>query len=265
MAFVFGMVIIFICLALLSIIREFRKAAKEINEVLREDYIDTGKMVILENEFEFIFDDKKYVNVCAYIGNIKDEKYMLKTSWLDDNKELVANIKNNKQEMTSSILGIDDRDMLYRVRNEVSDDILYSVSYGVFCPEEELEKVEEYYNNKENYVWQVEKYIENEGIKTLVSQVDDYYVREIYRMIDEDKIMELECDDIQDECMIIGESKDRAMMYKLNLLKKNDWWYWDEKCMYEGVDNLIIGSVYEVDACKLTVELNEYIDRVVEM
>ena len=183
MAFVFGMVIIFICLVLLSIIREFRKAAKEINEVLREDYIDTGKMVILENEFEFIFDDKKYVNVCAYIGNIKDEKYMLKTSWLDDNKELVANIKKNKKEMTSSILGIDDRDMLYRVRNEVSDDILYSVSYGVFCLEEELEKVEEYYNNKENYVWQVEKHIENEGFKTLVLQVDDYYVREIYGMI----------------------------------------------------------------------------------
>ena len=122
--------------------------------------------------------------------------------------------------MTSSILGIDDRDMLYRVRNEVSDDILYSVSYGVFCPEEELEKVEEYYNNKANYVWQVEKYIENEGIKILVPQVDDYYVREIYRMIDENKTIELECDDIQNECMVIGESIDKAMMYKMNLLKR---------------------------------------------
>ena len=107
MVFVFGMAIIFLSLGLLSIIREFRKAAKEINEVLGEDYIDTGKMVILENESEItyawyteVFDGVPVLERIDSDETFQEEYIDIITQWkasvMEELKEYVNQIRTSK-------------------------------------------------------------------------------------------------------------------------------------------------------------------------
>ena len=238
-----------------------RKLINISNSIYKELYIDTGKMVILENRNKFTYYGKQYARISVGIDGKKEKRFALNTNFMQCDGELISNIKL-KRDFCDLMLGRYNKDNLYRKEGSIENDILYSSMYGIFCSIEEKDKVESYYNNDENYEWKISKYIEDEKWDTYDINLDKKYIKELYKLFKAEKGKDLECSNITNECMIEKVSNDNFLMFEIRLLRNNEHWYCDINNLYEGDDNLLEGCVYVVDACKVSKRLGNYIDEV---
>ena len=179
---------------------------------------------------------------------------------LEIDRELISNIRGGKKSFLNSILRLDNRDMLYRVKSKISNNILFSDNYGMFCPIEEKDIIEEYYEKNANYIWKIFKYINDEEWKIKRLDIDEKYTQEIDLIIASGEKIDLECNDVTDECILCKVSNDNLLNFEMRLIKNNGYWYWDIHKLYEGNENLLDGCIYEINACELSDSLGNLID-----
>ena len=261
-------IIIFILMALVFVLMDvfffiaYKKNQSAVNDVIKEDYFDTGDMIVIEKDLKFEFEGKQFVPLKIEIDRKK--KRSLEFNYVEAEKEAIANIKFRKKPLVFSVYGLEHQDMLYRVKSNISENILFSLFYGMFCPKNEEKIIMDYYKNVENNIWKLFTYKKSHDWKISLLDIDEKYIDEIEMMLKSGEISKLECNNMVNKCAIEKVSSDNVMALKMRLIKNGGQWYWDYDNIYEGPRRLLDDIVYEIKVCELSSGLGNFIDEIIQ-
>lgn len=189
------------------------------NDVLCEDYVDTGTLITWEKNYEsFIYDDERYVKV-----EFDEELFWYETCYQED-MEPVFNIQI-KPDFFAKLFNAYEKEVMYEMKNSTGETLYYN--WDIYCSEEVVDKVKAYYADDENYQWHVEYDEDVSAEGTAAIEVTKEELDFLYRMNVKDTEQSMVIDDTVPYCMLVKESKDKVVTASIYLVSDGETWYWD--------------------------------------
>lgn len=181
-------------------------------DAINSKQLDTGVKVVWDSEGSFTYDGVKYVAV-----ELEDDVFWYDVLY-DEEREASFNIGEESWEN-------DECDVAYKIESGAGMTI-YEILAILYCPETEVEKVQKYYQDDQNYIW----YMENENSEARVEiELTDEEKEILENMTEEqyDKSLEYNYDENLEYAYFVKESRDGVVEAIMYLVKKDGVWYWD--------------------------------------